>query len=192
MRNASLTRQTKETDVSIELNLDSKGYEIDIPAGFLEHMLELLSMHSGIGLNVKAKGDTHIDLHHITEDIGIVLGRALKGALGEKRGIERYGFAKIPMDEALVEVCMDLSGRPFFQIHGEDFFHGKVGDFDLELLPEFFKSVAFKAGINLHITVCSSGNKHHLVEACFKAFARALKEAVRIVGEDIPSTKATL
>ncbi|MEA3223980.1 MAG: imidazoleglycerol-phosphate dehydratase HisB [Thermodesulfobacteriota bacterium] len=192
MRSASITRQTKETDVSIELNLDSKGYEIDIPVGFLEHMLELLSMHSGIGLNVKASGDTHIDLHHTTEDIGIVLGLALKDALGEKQGIERYGFAKIPMDETLVEVCMDLSGRPFFQIHGGDLFHGKVGDFDLELLPEFFKSVAFKAGINLHITVCSSGNKHHLAEACFKAFARALKEAVKIVGEDIPSTKATL
>jgi len=192
MRSASITRQTKETDVSIELNLDSKGYEIDIPAGFLEHMLELLSMHSGIGLKAKASGDTHIDLHHITEDIGIVMGLALKDALGEKQGIERYGFAKIPMDETLVEVCMDLSGRPFFQIHGEDLFRGKVGDFDLELLPEFFKSVAFKAGINLHITVCSSGNKHHLAEACFKAFARALKGAVRIVGEDIPSTKATL
>ncbi|MCD6570358.1 MAG: imidazoleglycerol-phosphate dehydratase HisB [Deltaproteobacteria bacterium] len=192
MRSASITRQTKETDVKIELNLDSMGYQIDIPAGFLKHMLELFSMHSGIGLDVKAKGDIYVDLHHITEDIGIVMGLALKDALGEKQGIARYGFAKIPMDEALVEACMDLSNRPFFQIHGGDLFHGKVGDFDLELLPEFFRSVAFKAGITLHITIYSSGNKHHLAEACFKAFAYALKEAVRIVGEDIPSTKAKL
>ncbi len=155
-------------------------------------MLDLFSMHSGIGLQVKAKGDIHVDLHHLTEDIGIVLGLALKDALAEKKGIARYGCAKIPMDETLVESCLDLSGRPFFKIHGSDEFHGKAGDFDLELLPEFFKSVAFKAGINLHITVFSSGNKHHLAEACFKSFARALGQAVKISGEDIPSTKAVL
>jgi imidazoleglycerol-phosphate dehydratase len=192
MRKASVTRQTKETDIKMELNLDKKTCKIDIPAGFLSHMLDLLSMHSGIGLNIKAKGDTHVDLHHLTEDIGIVLGLALKDALRDKKGIARYGFAKIPMDETLVETVLDLSGRPFFMIHGKEKFRGKVGDFDLDLLPEFFRSVAFKAGINLHITICASGNKHHLVEACFKSFARALGQAVKVVGEEIPSTKEVL
>jgi imidazoleglycerol-phosphate dehydratase len=155
-------------------------------------MLDALAKHAGVGLRMEAKGDVHVDMHHTVEDIGIVLGKAIKGALGEKRGITRYGLAKVPMDEALVEACLDISGRPFFIIHGEDAFHGKAGDLDLELVPEFFRSLAFQAGITLHMTVFASGNGHHLAEACFKAFARAFREAVAVSGNEIPSTKAHL
>jgi imidazoleglycerol-phosphate dehydratase len=192
MREATVTRKTKETEISVSVCLDGGEFSLSIPSGFLTHMLDAFAKHSGLGLSVDAQGDVHVDLHHTVEDIGIVLGKALKGALGEKRGITRYGLSKVPMDEALVEVCIDISGRPFLVIHGRDLFHGKAGDLDLELLPEFFRALVFNAGITMHLTVCSSGNGHHLAEACFKAFARALKEAVAVTGTDIPSTKAHL
>jgi imidazoleglycerol-phosphate dehydratase len=192
MRQAQVTRKTKETNISVKLNLDGGGILVDIPSGFLSHMLDALSKHAGLGLEVKAKGDVHVDLHHTVEDIGIVLGQAFKEALKDKRGITRYGTAKVPMDESLVEVCLDISGRPYFQIHGQDDFQGQAGDLDLELIPEFFRALAFNAGITLHMSVFASGNGHHLAEACFKAFARAIKEAVTISGADIPSTKASL
>jgi imidazoleglycerol-phosphate dehydratase len=192
MRTSTVTRKTKETEITVSVCLDGGEFREQIPSGFLSHMLDALAKHAGIGLIVEAKGDVHVDLHHTVEDIGIVMGKAIKQALGEKRGITRYGLAKIPMDEALVEVCLDISGRPFFAVHGGDCFHGQAGDLDLELVPEFFRSLAFQAGITLHMTVYSSSNGHHLAEACFKAFARALKEAVSLSGTDIPSTKAHL
>lgn len=192
MRESTVTRKTKETEISVKICLDGGAFKPDIPSGFLTHMLDAFAKHAGLGLTVVAKGDVHVDLHHTVEDIGIVLGKAMKGALGEKRGITRYGLAKVPMDEALVEVCLDISDRPYFEIHGPDVFRGRAGDLDLELVPEFFRSLAFQAGITVHMTVYASGNAHHLAEACFKAFARALKEAVAVTGTDIPSTKAYL
>ena len=192
MRQANVTRKTKETNISVALNLDGGDIRVDIPSGFLGHMLDALSKHAGLGLEIKAAGDVHVDLHHTVEDIGIVLGQALQKALGDKRGITRYGLAKVPMDESLVEVCLDISGRPYFQIHGKTKFRGQVGDLDLELVPEFFRALAFNAGITLHMSVFASGNGHHLAEACFKAFARAIKEAVAVSGTEIPSTKASL
>lgn len=192
MRKAHVTRKTKETDISVEVNLEGGEGVIDIPSGFLSHMLDALSKHACLGLKIKAVGDIHVDLHHTVEDIGIVFGQAIKKALGDKRGITRYGLAKIPMDESLVEVCLDISGRPFFQIHGADKFQGQAGDLDLELVPEFFRSLAFNAGLTVHISVFASGNGHHLAEACFKAFARAIKQAVSITGIEIPSTKEIL
>ncbi|HOO38152.1 MAG TPA: imidazoleglycerol-phosphate dehydratase HisB [Deltaproteobacteria bacterium] len=192
MRQANVTRKTKETNISVTLNLDGGDIRIDIPSGFLGHMLDALSKHAGLGLEIKAAGDVHVDLHHTVEDIGIVLGQALQKALGDKRGITRYGLAKVPMDESLVEVCLDISGRPYFQIHGTAEFRGQAGDLDLELVPEFFRALAFNAGITLHMSVFASGNGHHLAEACFKAFARAIKEAVTVSGTEIPSTKASL
>ncbi|HPS94279.1 MAG TPA: imidazoleglycerol-phosphate dehydratase HisB [Deltaproteobacteria bacterium] len=192
MREAVVTRKTKETEITVGVCLDGGEVGLQIPSGFLSHMLDALAKHAGIGLTVEAKGDVHVDLHHTVEDIGIVMGKAIRKALGDKHGVTRYGLAKIPMDESLVEVTIDLSGRPFFVIHGGDFFHGQAGDLDLELVPEFFRSLAFQAGITMHVTVCASGNGHHLSEACFKAFARALKQAVSVSGTDIPSTKASL
>lgn len=192
MRQAKVTRKTKETDISISLNLEGGDILVDIPSGFLSHMLDALSKHAGLGLEIKAQGDVHVDLHHTVEDIGIVLGQALNDALGDKRGITRYGLAKVPMDESLVEVCLDLSGRPYFQIHGQAEFRGQAGDLDLELVPEFFRALAFNAGITLHLSVFAAGNGHHLAEACFKAFARAIRQAVAISGTDIPSTKESL
>jgi imidazoleglycerol-phosphate dehydratase len=192
MREAVVNRKTKETDISVSLNLEGPKGPIEVPSGFLSHMLDAFSTHSAIGLSVKAKGDVHVDMHHVTEDIGIVMGQALKKALGDKKGITRYGLAKVPMDEALVEVCLDISGRPYFLLHGEDVFHGQAGDLDLELVPEFFRALAFNAGITMHMTVFASSNGHHLAEACFKACARALREAVAVTGAEIPSTKESL
>lgn len=192
MRTATVSRKTKETEITISVSLDGGDPALDIPSGFLTHMLDAFSKHSGIGLAVEARGDVHVDLHHTVEDTGIVLGLAVKKALGDKRGITRYGLAKVPMDECLVEVCIDISGRPYFQIHGGDVFHGQAGDLDLELVPEFFRALAFNAGITMHMTICAAGNGHHMAEACFKACARAVREAVKVTGTEIPSTKASL
>lgn len=192
MRKANLKRQTKETDIAISLNLDGGKSSIDIPSGFLTHMLDSFVRHSGIGLNLKAKGDIQVDMHHTIEDIGIVFGKAIKEAVGDKKGINRYGTARLPMDESLVEVSLDISGRPYFMVHGEEDFSGAVGDMELDLVPEFFRALAFNSGITMHLTVISSGNAHHLAECCFKAFARAFRKAIAITGEDVPSTKEML
>lgn len=192
MRKATVKRNTKETDIAVSVNLDGGKCLIDIPSGFLTHMLDSFARHSGMGLTVRAQGDIQVDLHHTVEDIGIVIGQAIKDALGDKKGINRYGFAKLPMDEALVEVSLDLSGRPYFVIHGEEDFFGQVGDMELDLIPEFFRALAFNAGITMHLSVISSGNAHHLAESCFKAFARAIRDASAITGEDVPSTKEVL
>ncbi len=192
MRTSTVTRKTKETRIKVSLCLDGGEAMLKIPSGFMTHMLDAFAKHAGFGLKAEAQGDIHVDLHHTVEDVGIVLGQSIKKALGEKKGIARYGCAKIPMDECLVEVCLDISDRPFFQIHGGDVFHGQAGDLDLELVPEFFRALAFNAGITMHMTVYATGNSHHLAEACFKSCARAIRQAVAVTGTDIPSTKECL
>ena len=194
-RTASLTRTTSETDIRLALDLDGSGRaEIATGIGFLDHMLTSFSRHGLIDLTVQAKGDLHVDFHHTTEDVGIVLGRAIADAVGEKRGIRRFGHALVPMDEALVEAAVDFSGRPFLAWSVE-FRRPKIGEMDTELFEEFFRALAFAAQINLHVTMKAGSNAHHVAEACFKATARAVRMAVEAdprVGDAIPSTKGAL
>lgn len=194
-RTASLTRTTSETDIALSLALDGTGEaEIATGIGFLDHMLTALARHSLIDITVRAKGDLHIDFHHTTEDVGIVLGRAVAEALGEKRGIRRFGHALVPMDEALAEAAIDISGRPFLA-WDVAFERPKVGEMDTELFEEFFRAFAMNALLTLHITRRAGHNAHHVAEACFKATARALRMAVEPdprVGDAVPSTKGSL
>lgn len=193
MRIAETTRKTKETEISIALNLDGSGkYKINTGVGFFDHMLELFSAHSGFDLNISCKGDTNVDAHHSVEDIGIVLGKLLYEALGDKRGIERYAAFYVPMDESLARCVVDISGRPYTVFGGADMLSGKIGEFDAELIEEFFRAFATYGLITLHIDIIRGGNLHHTAEACFKAFARALKTAVKITGTEIPSSKGVL
>jgi imidazoleglycerol-phosphate dehydratase len=194
-RIATLTRATSETDISLTLDLDGTGRaDIATGIGFLDHMLTALARHGLFDLTVRATGDLHIDFHHTTEDVGIVLGTAIARALGDKRGIRRFGHALIPMDEALAEVAVDLSGRPFLAWH-VDFERPKIGDMDTELFEEFFRALAFNALVTLHVTRRAGHNAHHVAEACFKATARALRMATEAdprIGNAIPSTKGSL
>jgi imidazoleglycerol-phosphate dehydratase len=194
-RTATITRTTSETDITLSLNLDGTGAaDISTGIGFLDHMLTSLARHGLFDLTVQAEGDLHIDDHHTTEDVGIVLGMALRKALGEKRGIRRFGNALIPMDETLAEAAVDISGRPFLAWNVE-FERPKIGEMDTELFEEFFRALAFNALITLHITRRAGRNAHHVAEACFKATARALRAAVELdprVGDAIPSTKGAL
>ncbi len=194
-RTATITRTTSETDITLSLDLDGTGRaEIATGIGFLDHMLTALARHSLIDLSVQAKGDLHIDFHHTTEDVGIVLGQALTQALGDKRGIRRFGHALVPMDEALAEVAIDLSGRPFIA-WSVAFERPKVGEMDTELFEEFFRAFGTNALMALHVTQRAGTNAHHVAEACFKGVARALRMAVepdpRTAGV-IPSTKGAL
>jgi len=195
MRTASMDRKTKETDISVELNLDGTGtYDVHTGIGFLDHMLEQLSRHSLVDLKVRAEGDLHIDGHHTTEDVGIVIGTAIKKALGDMTGITRYANAYIPMDETLSRAAMDVSGRPFL-VFNVDFPRQKIGDMDTELFEEFFRAFAFGAGMTLHIENLYGTNSHHIIESIFKATARALRDATTIDGrkaDAVPSTKGTL
>jgi len=193
-RVAEISRQTKETKIQLALNLDGTGAaSIKTGVGFFDHMLDLLSRHSLIDLTVEAQGDLHIDAHHTVEDVGIVLGQAIEKSLGDKRGIFRYGWAIVPMDECLAQVAIDLSGRPAF-VFNVKFRGDSIGDFPVELVEEFFKSVATNAKLNLHITVPYGGNNHHIAEAIFKATAKALRQAVSNDPRNpqVPSTKGTL
>ena len=194
-RTASLTRTTSETDIALSLALDGTGKaEIATGIGFLDHMLTALARHALVDLMVRAKGDLHIDFHHTTEDIGIVLGQALARALGDKRGIRRFGQALLPMDEALVEAALDVSGRPFLA-WSVGFERPKIGEMDTELFEEFFRALAMNALVTLHVTQRAGSNAHHVAEACFKAVARALRMAVEAdprAGDAIPSTKGAL
>lgn len=193
-RISEVKRETAETRVRVRLDLDGTGRSrIQTPLPFLSHMLEQLPRHGGFDLEVEASGDTAIDGHHTTEDIGIVLGKALLEALGQRRGIRRYGSATLPMDEALVRVALDLSGRPFF-VWRMDLPAAKVGDFDTELTEVFFEAVARAGQMNLHVHRLEGRNLHHLIEITFKAFARALSEGARIDGRSqrLPSTKGHL
>ncbi|WP_120007170.1 imidazoleglycerol-phosphate dehydratase HisB [Teichococcus vastitatis] len=194
-RTADIARSTSETQIQVLLRLDGTGQaRVNTGIGFLDHMLTALARHSLIDLEVDAKGDLHIDFHHTTEDVGIVLGQAVKRALGDKRGIRRYGAALVPMDEALVEAVIDISGRPFLA-WTVAFPRDKVGAMDTELFEEFFRAFAINAGITLHVIQKAGSNAHHIAEGCFKALARALRQAVepdpRAAGA-IPSTKGSL
>jgi len=191
-RVAKIHRQTKETDVAVELNLDGVGkYEIDSGVGFLDHMLTHLSKHGKIDLLVKAKGDLNVDTHHTAEDIGICLGECLIKALGDKKGIARYGHSSVPMEETIANVSIDLSGRPNC-VYKVDYRTDKIGDFDVECLEEMLRSFSNAGKFNLHINVPYGTNSHHMAEAIFKGLGQALAGAVRIVGTDVPSTKGIL
>ena len=194
-RKAKILRKTKETNISVELNLDGKGkYQIKTKIGFLDHMLEQLSKHSLIDMKVSAKGDTHIDLHHTTEDTGIAIGEAVKKAAGNLRGIRRYATTYIPMDETLTRVSMDISNRPYL-IWNVDLKVEKLGEMDTELFKEWFQAFSQAAGITLHVENIYGDNSHHKIESCFKALARSLKKALEIdkrIKTSIPSTKGKL
>ncbi len=195
MRKAKISRNTKETQISAEINLDGTGkYEISTGIGFLDHMLEQLSRHSLIDLKVEAKGDLHIDYHHTTEDTGWAIGEAFAKALGDKKGIVRYGDSYIPMDETLTRVALDLSNRPYL-IWKVNFSQNKVGDMDTELFKEWFQAFSQSAGATLHIENLYGENNHHIVESCYKGVARALRTAIAIdprKKDEVPSTKGVL
>lgn len=194
-RKASVARKTKETEIAVSLNLDGTGkYAVSTGVGFLDHMLEQLSRHSLIDLDVRAKGDIHIDFHHITEDTGIAIGQCVAQALGDRAGIQRYGEATIPMDETLTRVALDASNRPYL-IWKVNFSRPKLGDFDTELFKEWFQAFAQNAGLTLHVENLYGENNHHIVESCYKALARALRQAISADPRSphaIPSTKGTL
>lgn len=195
MRKAEVKRETRETQISVSLDLDGKGsHDIKSGIGFLDHMLEQLSRHSLFDIVVSAKGDLHIDMHHTTEDIGIVLGQAVARALGERRGIRRFASVHLAMDEALTRVVIDVSGRPYL-VWNVALPRAKLGEFDTELVREWFHAFAQNAGITLHVETLYGDNTHHMVESCFKGLARALREAVAIderASDAVPSTKGTL
>jgi imidazoleglycerol-phosphate dehydratase len=195
MRKASIERKTTETEISASVDLDGKGaYEVKTGIGFLDHMLEQLARHSLIDIKLKAKGDRHIDFHHTTEDSGIALGQAVAKALGDRKGIRRYASLHLPMDEALTRAAIDVSGRPYL-IWKVDFSRPKIGDFDTELVREWFQAFAMNAGVTLHIETLYGDNNHHIAESCFKALARSLREAIEIDPRQkgrIPSTKGSL
>ena len=194
-RTATRARQTKETKIEVAVNLDGTGdYEVSTGIGFLDHMLEQLSRHSLIDLKVAAEGDLHIDFHHTTEDTGIVIGEAVREALGDFKGLTRYGSATIPMDETCTRVSLDVSQRPYL-IWKVAFTKPKLGDMDTELFKEWFQAFAQAAGITLHIENLYGENNHHIVESCFKGLARSLREAIEIdprKSDAVPSTKGVL
>ena len=195
MRQASIERNTRETQISVSVDLDGTGrYDVATGIGFLDHMLEQLSRHSLIDLTVRAKGDLHIDFHHTTEDTGIAIGQAVAEALGERKGINRYGSALIPMDETLTRVALDCSNRPWL-VWNVEFTRPKLGEFDTELFREWFGAFAQNAGLTLHVECLYGENNHHIAESCFKALARALRQAVEIdprQADAVPSTKGVL
>jgi len=195
MRKATIDRNTSETKVSVSVNLDGGGvYDVQTGIGFLDHMLEQLSRHSLIDVSVRAEGDTHIDLHHTTEDVGIALGQAIGKALGDRKGITRYASIELPMDEVCTRAAVDVSGRPYL-IWQVRFSRPKVGEFDTELFREFFQALAQNAGLTLHIANLYGENNHHIAETCFKAAARVFRSAFAIdprTADAIPSTKGTL
>jgi len=195
MRIAKVNRKTKETSIEAEINLDGTGiYKIDTGIGFLNHMLEQLSKHSLVDIDLKAKGDLHIDLHHTTEDSGIVIGEAIAKALGDKKGIKRYAHAYIPMDETLSRVSLDISNRPYL-IWNVKLKVEKLGEMDTELFKEWFQAFSQSAGITLHVENIYGDNSHHIIESCFKGLARALRLALEKdsrAGDSLPSTKGIL
>ena len=195
MRTATITRKTAETDITVQIDLDGTGrYDNQTGVGFFDHMLDQLSRHALIDMTIRATGDLHIDDHHTVEDVGIALGQALTQALGDKRGIRRYGSCLLPMDDAQVRAALDLSGRPFL-VWNLDMPTAKIGTFDTELVREFFQALATHGGITLHVDKLHGFNSHHIAEAAFKAVARALREAVEPDPrrtDAIPSTKGTL
>ena len=194
-RTATIERVTKETRIRAAVNLDGTGnYDVSTGIGFLDHMLEQLSRHSLMDLSLEAKGDLHIDYHHTTEDSGYVVGEAVRQALGARTGITRYGAASIPMDETLTEVSLDISGRPYM-VWGVKMPQSKLGDMDTELFKEWFQAFVQSAGVTLHVRNVYGENTHHIIESCFKALARSLRQAVAIdqrMADSVPSTKGSL
>ena len=191
-RQASIRRETKETTIDLELAVDGSGNtQVSTGIPFFDHMLEQLGKHAGFDLRLDAKGDLEVDLHHTVEDVGIVLGQALTKALGEKRGVRRFANSLVPLDEALVQVALDLSGRPFLVYDVEPVAEW-IGTFDPQLAEEFWKGFVDGARVTLHIRSVSGKNGHHVIEASFKGVARALRDAVKVEGDDVPSTKGTL
>ncbi len=195
MRKAEIVRETKETKVRLAVNLDGTGGgTVSTGVGFFDHMLDLLARHARFDLDVEAKGDLHIDFHHTVEDVGIVLGQAVRRALGEMRGVTRYADVHLPMDETLTRVALDISGRPFL-VFRTSFPTAKIGEFDTELVREFFQAFTSNAGVTLHVETLYGENSHHIAESCFKGLARALRAAVAIdpaAAGEIPSTKGAL
>jgi imidazoleglycerol-phosphate dehydratase len=195
MRQADINRNTNETQISAQINLDGTGqYDIKTGIGFLDHMLEQLSRHSLMDITVRVQGDLHIDGHHTTEDSGIALGQAFATALGDKKGITRFGHAYVPMDETLSRVALDISGRPYL-IWKVDFRRDKIGEMDTELFKEWFGAFAQHAGLTLHVENVYGENNHHIIESCFKALARALRAAITLdprAANSVPSTKGSL
>ena len=195
MRNASISRKTRETDIQVEVNLDGTGASsISTGIGFFDHMLDQIARHSLIDLTIKAKGDLHIDFHHTVEDTGIALGQAIRQALGDLRGITRYADVHLPMDETLTRVAVDISGRSFL-VFRTSFHTAKIGELDTQLVREFFQAFAMNAGMTLHVETLYGENDHHIAESCFKGLARALRSAVSIdprQSDRVPSTKGTL
>ena len=192
MRHSEVSRETAETAVKLSLELDGSGRsEIDTGVGFLDHMLTLLALHGGFDLAISCKGDLNVDAHHSVEDVGLCLGAAIAQTLGKKRGINRYGHIILPMDEALILCAVDLSGRPCLR-YTADIPSQKVGEFDTELVREFFQAVANTALMSLHLRQLDGENSHHIIEGMFKAFGRALREAVAVTGGALPSTKGVL
>ncbi|MEK6372985.1 MAG: imidazoleglycerol-phosphate dehydratase HisB [Acidobacteriota bacterium] len=196
MRVATVTRSTKETNVAVTANLDGDGTttRIETPVGFLSHMLEVIARHGRVDLDVVATGDTHIDYHHTVEDVGLCLGEAFAKALGDKRGIRRFGHAYVPLDEALARVVVDFAGRPYlvFEVPIDREMLLIHKDFPFALVEEFFKSFANKCACNIHVDLIRGRNGHHAAEAIFKAFAIALREAKAVIGTDVPSTKGVI
>jgi len=191
-RKAKISRKTTETAISLQINLDGQGkYDLNTGIGFLDHMLSHLSKHSKIDITLKSEGDLEVDQHHTVEDVAICLGEALVQALGDKKGIARYGNSAVPMEDALANVALDLSGRPFC-VYNVQYRTEKIGDFDVECVEELLRSFANHGKFNLHITVPHGTNSHHIAEAIFKAIGQSLGQAVKIVGKDIPSTKGSL
>ena len=194
-RKAKIIRKTKETNINVNLNLDGKGlYKIKTQIGFLDHMLEQLSKHSLIDINLSVKGDTHIDLHHSTEDTGLALGEAIKKAAGKFKGVKRYSSALIPMDETLTRVAIDISGRPYL-VWKVDLKVEKLGEMDTELFKEWFQAFSQAAGITMHVENIYGDNSHHIIESCYKALARSLRAALEMDPRNkksIPSTKGSL
>ena len=193
-RKAQIDRNTLETSVSVALDLDSSGdSHISTGCGFVNHMLELLAFHGRVGLKINASGDTHVDYHHLTEDVGICMGQALREALGDRTGIARYGSATIPMDEALCLVALDLGGRPFLHFNAVMPCE-KVGDFDTELVEEFMRALSNNGGLTLHVDVLHGSNTHHIIECIFKALGRALRQAAALddAAVGIPSSKGLI
>ncbi|WP_417431373.1 imidazoleglycerol-phosphate dehydratase HisB [Kiloniella sp.] len=195
MRQASIERNTNETQITTTINLDGSGkYDVETGVGFLDHMIEQLSRHSLMDITLRAKGDLHIDFHHTAEDVGIALGQVFKQALGDRKGIRRYGSCLLPMDEALSRVALDLSNRPYL-VWNVTFDRDKIGDMDTELFREWFQAFAFNAGMTLHVDQIHGFNNHHIVESCFKALARSIREAIEIdprKADEVPSTKGVL
>ncbi len=192
MREAEIQRDTKETSVHVKLNLDGKGNaSIDTGVGFFNHMMELTAFHGSLDLDLHADGDLDVDDHHTIEDCGLALGTAFRNALGERKGIERYGSVTLPMDESLANVSMDISGRPYL-VFNASFERDSIGMLSTEMIEEFFRAFAMNAGVSLHVNLLYGKNDHHKAEAIFKAFGRCIKQAVKVTGTELPSTKGYL